>query len=705
MKKLISKLLVCALVISLVSVNFMTYASMTSYNDEYSSFKTQFSQLNSKDVTSLISVLTALAEDPKSTGYNAHNLYGVEITNALTNLASKAGGSDAKLNLINNGLISDSDYKGLEAIITGINDIIFNNYTGGEPLQTIFNNMKEGASSESAKKLAKINIINAYKHLYSKLPPAFILNHDYSKFGDDNSKKAETLLGLVKAMFTKGDKLVNINDGVVSFVIPNDYIAKANVYIYEETNTQNFFKEKDKAIAEVILDVMAQKINAKNKVDNVRTIASKMGILQETTTPVNPPIVNPGNGGSHSSGGGGGGSSSTPSITPSTPSVDKKAEKIEATVSKDAATIKTEGKTTVAEIKKEELTKAVQSIMDKLTSSNEAVVKIDLSNIKDLNVKVSLPVESLKKLEGKEGSIVIVTDKLEVNIPIKDLDLGNVNASISLDVKELSKDDVKNMSLSNVKEVAKVIDISLLKVDGNNITKIDSNFTKKVSVGIDVSDVNINKDKAVVVLVKDDGTSTIVGAKVKGSKIFANLAHFSKYAVVERNIAFNDTDSHWSKANVESMAAKNIVNGYEDNTFKPENKVTRAEFAKLLAQALELDVVKSGSNFSDMDSNWANDYVNAAYKAGLVKGVDNKFNPNANITRAEMATMIGRGLKDVKVSTISFNDSNLIPSWATDALNKAVKEDLIKGDNGSFRPSDNTTRAEAASVIYRLFNK
>lgn len=167
-----------------------------------------------------------------------------------------------------------------------------------------------------------------------------------------------------------------------------------------------------------------------------------------------------------------------------------------------------------------------------------------------------------------------------------------------------------------------------------------------------------------------------------------------------------DISNHWAKDYILFMVDKKVTNGYSDSTFKPQNKITRAEFSKMLVETLKLNKVAYNNSFSDVNTHWAKDYIQTAYNAGLIKGYDKTFKPDANITRSEMATMIGRTLStDKKADITIFKDNSKIPLWAKEYVSKSVSENLITGDNNYFRPNDNTTRAEAITILYRLLNK
>nr|WP_052045325.1 S-layer homology domain-containing protein [Caloranaerobacter azorensis] len=163
------------------------------------------------------------------------------------------------------------------------------------------------------------------------------------------------------------------------------------------------------------------------------------------------------------------------------------------------------------------------------------------------------------------------------------------------------------------------------------------------------------------------------------------------------------------------MAAKHVVNGYPDGKFKPNEKVTRAEFVKCIVKALELDLVKYNNEFKDVaDSAWYADYVATAKAAGLVNGYpDGTFKPNQEITILEMASLLSKLVKDVDVKDTEIEDilrvyidEREIPKWGRAYVARVSKAELMIGNkNNKFVPNGKTTRAEAATAIYRLYDK
>lgn len=180
-----------------------------------------------------------------------------------------------------------------------------------------------------------------------------------------------------------------------------------------------------------------------------------------------------------------------------------------------------------------------------------------------------------------------------------------------------------------------------------------------------------------------------------------------------QNAAFNDIKSHWAEADIKYALELGFVNGYPDGTFRPNSKVTRAEFTAMLTRAVTLPP-SSGENtditldFIDLVliPQWAKPYIAEAASAGIISGYeDQTFRSSNLITRAEMTLMIARtaGFDLNQNKNSSFADENSIPSWAKTAVADSVTEGLINGrSNNRFAPLEHATRSEALTVILKL---
>ncbi|MFC5529529.1 S-layer homology domain-containing protein [Cohnella yongneupensis] len=108
---------------------------------------------------------------------------------------------------------------------------------------------------------------------------------------------------------------------------------------------------------------------------------------------------------------------------------------------------------------------------------------------------------------------------------------------------------------------------------------------------------------------------------------------------------FKDVQGHWAEAAIQALKSNGIIGGYAEGTFKPDNEISRAEIALILAKVMDLSAVKGASKFSDVSGSWAEQSINQLADAGIISGEGvNKFHPSDSASRAESVTMILRVL-------------------------------------------------------------
>ncbi|WP_072338138.1 MULTISPECIES: NEAT domain-containing protein [unclassified Paenibacillus] len=175
--------------------------------------------------------------------------------------------------------------------------------------------------------------------------------------------------------------------------------------------------------------------------------------------------------------------------------------------------------------------------------------------------------------------------------------------------------------------------------------------------------------------------------------------------------SFADVENHWAKAVVERAVGLGLANGYEDGTFRPDDVVTRAEFAALLSRTLKLEESAEELSFADTADipDWVKPYLSAVAKAGLIGGYeDGTFRPGRRISRAELGVIVSRAL-ELELDAMagpSFADTDSIPAWALREVAAAHERGIINGrDNNLFAPNESATRAEAVTLMLALFNE
>ncbi len=175
----------------------------------------------------------------------------------------------------------------------------------------------------------------------------------------------------------------------------------------------------------------------------------------------------------------------------------------------------------------------------------------------------------------------------------------------------------------------------------------------------------------------------------------------------------SDITGHWAETAIKQAVGSGMVTGYPDGTFKPNRTVTRAEFTVMLINTLKPQGsgAAASSVFTDGAEigEWAKNAVAQAVQAGFIKGyVDGTFRPNEAITRAEMAMIVANalGLSLNSSSTMGFTDEEAIPVWARSAVSAVKELGIINGKgNNQFDPNAGTTRAEAVTVLLKILDQ
>jgi len=225
-----------------------------------------------------------------------------------------------------------------------------------------------------------------------------------------------------------------------------------------------------------------------------------------------------------------------------------------------------------------------------------------------------------------------------------------------------------------------------------------------------------NGDNVMVVLTDENGNEEAAGgvydADTGTIKFLANK--WGKFTVREGEKKFKDTsDVEWAKAAIESVSVKGIMKEKGNDMFAPSDYITRGEFAAVISGMLKLnESMVSDIPFDDVvKDKWYYDSVAAVYQNGFINGKSAaSFDPEGNITRQEIAEIIGSLLKNssyekLEVSELTgFKDHDSIAQWAEGSVATAVNNGIIVGSDGNFMPDKNATRAETAVMVYRLYS-
>ncbi|MBQ7574462.1 MAG: S-layer homology domain-containing protein, partial [Clostridia bacterium] len=318
----------------------------------------------------------------------------------------------------------------------------------------------------------------------------------------------------------------------------------------------------------------------------------------------------------------------------------------------DGKTLTTSNQTTVTVLDKED--KPVKDVSVTVTDSNKATA----TKTTDANGKIIVPVKTSsgggggsRSGGGGGGSISVNT----TNIKITDKDGKNVTGF----TKSTDTNSNVTITLPNGKTITDKDYYTITLTNGRGASKPDITVTLKDKANNSAS--GITDKNGVVILPGEEHKAYIFGyddgtfrpendmTRAEATAIFARLVSDKKGETISGNSTFADVSSKdWFAKEVGYLEKYNIIKGYEDNTFRPNNAVTRAEFVTMAVRYYSLfnEVKKTGYTvkYTDLDSSyWAYGDIAYAKNIGWLNGyADGTFKGDNNITRAEVVTVVNR---------------------------------------------------------------
>jgi hypothetical protein len=185
----------------------------------------------------------------------------------------------------------------------------------------------------------------------------------------------------------------------------------------------------------------------------------------------------------------------------------------------------------------------------------------------------------------------------------------------------------------------------------------------------------------------------------------------SSYIVTATSVVphpLSDINGHWAEPFIVGLYNNGLINGLPDGSFNPDGLMTRAQYASLIAKAINPPEKRAGTNFPDVPPDfWGYAAIQKAYKGGFLSGFpDYSFRPNQNIQRVQVLVSLinGLGLSGGDASTLNqYSDNNVIPDYAKSAVATATVKGLVVNypNKAEFNPNRDATRAEVAAIVYQ----
>lgn len=373
----------------------------------------------------------------------------------------------------------------------------------------------------------------------------------------------------------------------------------------------------------------------------------------------------------------------------------------------------------------------------------EKISKYETKDYKDIHVLTGKIIanslsslNNIKSIKNKEefySKIIDISERIKKEKNINKKESKNLYIYVKEDSEnKISKEFLLEAEKNNIDNIIILSDKINFYLNKNNIKKIKEDFKFKIEK---------NNEKIMIKVLNEDivGFLQPIKIEIKSDNKYKNIIldngkeiinlgglYFEDEGLVkaytkdlgifkleENKINFKDiTNYNWAKEAINILASKNIIKGIGENKFNPSDNISRAEFSAIMSRMLNLSKTSVKQIFKDVDKNsWYFKDVNALYEAGYINGRNKEqFDPNGKITREEISKIIGKilvdyGYKKQDHKTLEiFLDNREISEWAKDEMSLLVKNDVLRGDQSKLNPRNNATRAEAATLIYRVYN-
>ena len=382
-----------------------------------------------------------------------------------------------------------------------------------------------------------------------------------------------------------------------------------------------------------------------------------------------------------SSGGGGSGSSNKATIG------------TEGTTGGSIGTVETKKKDGVEETTFKLKETSVRQVIKELKEDSNGKKEFNITASTNSNtVKSELTGQTVKDMEKGKVTLKIETRDTVYTIPAEEIDIDNISKKIGTQVKlsdigvEVKIQEVSKMRIEEIKEqnkektykiVAPIVNFEIEATHGNKkvkVSKFKSYVEREIKLpeGIDPTKVTTG------VVIDDKGIMSHIPTIIikRDGKHYAKINSLtnSTYSVIYNKVTFKDVEDHWAKDSVNDMGSRLIIAGRDAKTFDPQAEITRAEFASIVVKGLGLMRAGTGvDSYKDVaTADWYYDTVSIASEYGIIKGYeDETFGANNKITREEAMVMMMRAMKIANVDITVTNVDEILSRFED---NKDIKD-------------------------------
>ncbi|QQZ63618.1 chitobiase/beta-hexosaminidase C-terminal domain-containing protein [Paenibacillus sonchi] len=374
---------------------------------------------------------------------------------------------------------------------------------------------------------------------------------------------------------------------------------------------------------------------------------------------------------------------------------------------------------------------------EKLAAEGQgAVVTIPVTVKSDI-VIAELNGQMVKDMEDKQAVLELKSENATYTLPAGQINMDAIRSQfgtaatlgdikVKLEIAAPAEDTLRTVENSAVQGgftlVAPPLNFVVRAEYGGQTVEI-SKFSAYVERQIALPDgVDPNKITTAIV-VEPNGSVRHVPTRVTtiDQKYYAKVNSLtnSTYSIIWHPLEFKDVAGHWAKDIVNNMGSRMIIDGTGNGLFNPDAEITRAEFAAVIVRGLGLKLDSSAASFADVKAEaWYSSAVQTAYAYHLVNGFeDGTFRPADKITREQAMAIIAKAMKLTSLQDklpvqssaellSPFKDASKVSQWAQSSAADSIEAGIVSGRSASeLAPQAYITRAEVAAIVQRLLQK
>lgn len=325
-------------------------------------------------------------------------------------------------------------------------------------------------------------------------------------------------------------------------------------------------------------------------------------------------------------------------------------------------------------------------------------------------VSLSLPSSSIKASNERDQRLQLDLGLATVTVSLQELTEHLTENAETVDLTVRIATEEQREAVKDTIGDSVVYDFTL-QADGELITSFT--HPKSVTVSLPYAlEPGVDPSQLVVYYIDGNGELEIVRNgrydATTGQVVF-QPKHFSLYTAAVNEVQFQDMD--WTEQAIKALAARGVIQGDGNGELRPQDPVTRAEFAQMLVRTFDLTQSGASSSFRDVQPDaWYAEAIRAVEQLSITKGKgDGAFGVNDDITRQEMIVMVDRTAKALNIelpvwsARPQFEDAAMIQAYARPSVDRLVQAGVVSDHHEQLKPEQPMNRAQAAFILYNLY--